>query len=76
LAGDELHWVARREWAAIVDKLAAGEPFRLRRGDELPAKHPARRQGRRDDLLVLREDDELGVLINHEAGRRERRRSA
>ena len=24
LAGDELHWVARREWAAIVDKLAAG----------------------------------------------------
>ena len=35
LAGDELHWVARREWAAIVDKLAAGEPFRLRRGDEL-----------------------------------------
>jgi hypothetical protein len=60
LAGDELHWVAWREWAAIVDKLAAGEPFRLRRGDELPAKHPARRQGRRDDLLVLREDDELG----------------
>lgn len=26
LAGDELHWVARREWATIVDKLAAGEP--------------------------------------------------
>ena len=76
LAGDELHWVARREWAAIVDKLAPGEPFRLRRGDELPAKHPARREGHRDDLLVLREDDELGVLINHEAGRRERRRSA
>ena len=27
------------------------------------AKHPARRYGRRDDLLVLRENDELGVLM-------------
>jgi hypothetical protein len=49
--------VAWRELGAMVDKLAAGEPYRLTR-DELPAGHPLRRQGRGGDLLVL-DGDEL-----------------
>ena len=73
LAGDELHWGANGR------RSSTSSPPASRSGCAAAmnfAKHPARRYGRRDDLLVLREDDELGLLINHEAGRRERRRSA
>jgi hypothetical protein len=50
--------VAWRELGALVDKLAAREPYRLTR-DELPPGHPVRRQGRSGDLFVLDGDDDL-----------------
>lgn len=58
LTDNDLAHVARFEWAALVDKLATGWPYRIRRG-ELPVGCPMRRQGRLGDLLVLDGDDVL-----------------
>ena len=35
LTDDELAHVARRVWTELIDKLASGAPYRLRRGTEL-----------------------------------------
>jgi uncharacterized protein with von Willebrand factor type A (vWA) domain len=64
----DLARVAWRELGALVDKLAAGEPYRLTR-EELPPGHPLRRQGRSGELLVLDGDDELRAMLDIPASR-------
>jgi hypothetical protein len=54
----DLARVAWRELGALVDKLAAGEPYRLT-ARRAAAGAPAAAPGRSGDLLVLDGDDDL-----------------